>query len=93
LRWRSGRHGASFIDNIDRRAADVANVTRLFFVLAWSGCIRATWMFSAGRRGPAAEALAAAFRFLDESGRTRDSGFRWRPILAPHHGLTVARRP
>lgn len=68
-------------------------VSRLFFALAWSDCIRATWMLSGQQLGLAAEALATAFRLLEQSARSHHAGFRWSPILAPHHGLTVASPP
>lgn len=63
---------------------------RLHFVLAWSECIRAAWACGAGRPEAAALAVAAAARFLERGARSVDSGFRWRAILAPHHGLTVS---
>jgi hypothetical protein len=84
--------GGSFIDNIRASAAEVKIVRRLHFVLAWSECVRATWSLAAGQLGPAAVALAAAFRFLDRGARCADSAFGWRPILAPHHGLMVGAR-
>jgi hypothetical protein len=67
----------------------------LHFLLAWNECTRATWVLAAGQLGPAAAALASAFWSLDQSARSRDTAFRWRPIVTPHHGLTVAasRRP
>jgi len=69
-------------------------VRRLLFALAWHDCIRAAWMLAGRRLGPAAMALSSASLLLEQSARSRDDAFRWRPILAPHHGLTVtAQRP
>lgn len=66
---------------------------RLFVVLAWRDCILAEWLFAARQRALGAAALASADRMLQRSSRCRDSGFRWRPVLAPHHGLTISVRP
>ena len=65
---------------------------KLFVVLAWRDCILATWLFAGGQRQSGAAALASADQMLERSSSCRDSGFRWRPILAPHHGLTVSAR-
>jgi hypothetical protein len=92
LRLRYSPAGGSFIDNIRASAAEVQIVRRLHFVLAWSECVRATWILAGGQLGPAAVALAAAFRFLDQGARFTDSALQWRPILAPHHGLMVGAR-
>jgi hypothetical protein len=64
-------------------------VRRLLFALAWHDCIRASWMLAGGRSGPAMTVLASASLLLEQRARIRDDTFRWQPILAPHHGLTV----
>jgi hypothetical protein len=63
-------------------------------MLAWSDCVRATWMLSGRQLGPAAGALASAYRLLEQGARGTNERLRWSRILAPHHGLTVnLRRP
>jgi hypothetical protein len=76
-------------DNNDEPPAEVQIVRRLLFALAWHDCIRASWMLFGRRPGQAAMALAAASLLLEQRARIRDEAFRWQPILAPHHGLTV----
>ncbi len=65
---------------------------RLFVVLAWRDCILASWLVAGRQRDRAAAALLSADRLLRQGSSYRDTTFRWRPILAPHHGLTVSIR-
>ena len=64
---------------------------RLFFMLAWAECHRASWMLAAGQHLQGKEALAAAFARLGDmasAGRRR----RWRPLVqGGNHGLRVRR--
>lgn len=62
---------------------------RLHFFLAWSECRAACWYLAVGAGGPGEAALSRAFRLLEQSARSRDGSFGWRPIVAPRHGLTV----